>query len=115
MNTEAHVWIYTYIYMPRVSGCCNNTSLKVRMFICCGFRKCWAHLDTPLNSISFSSLCSLLSRKFCSVHFTAGRDEKEEQTKMWPYTSYNYMCVCILFLSLPFQNLNYISVILWLL
>lgn len=81
--------------MPRVHGCCNNTSLKVQMFICCGFRKCRAHLDTPLNSISFSSLCSLLSRKFCSIHFIAGWDEKEEQAKMWPFKILPIIvCVC---------------------
>lgn len=98
MNTEARVDIY--IYMPRMRGCCYDTSLKVRLFICCGFRKCRAHWDTPLNSISFSSLCSRLSRKFCSVHFTAGRDEKEKHAKIRPFKILPIiLCVCVYSIS----------------
>lgn len=91
MNIEAHVSLCAYVgvcvclsrkYL-KACGCCDNTSLKVRLLICCGFRKCQAHLDTPLTSISFSSLCSRLLRKFCSVHFTAGGKEEGRTRQMW--------------------------------
>lgn len=81
--------------MPRVRGCCNNTSLKVRMFICCGFSNMSGSFGHTLELDFLQQLMQFLSRKFCSVHFTAGRDEKQELGKMWSFKILpKIVCVC---------------------
>lgn len=77
---SSHVCVLIRKSRACLSAGVKKTLLKVWLFICCGFQmhsKCQAYLDTPLTSTSFSSLCSLLSRKFCSVHFT-------KSSVLWP-------------------------------
>ncbi len=66
------MWIIR-ICKCRVSGCYNNTSLKVRnVYLLWLFRICRGSFGHTLELDFLQQLMQFLSRKFGSVHFTVG-------------------------------------------